>query len=295
MSTTQEENGVVSRPVTIASPSLVERLDPALGEATSGISILMTELVRRTLRGGVQKVDEELQGVVDEKVSATVARQIPVIEAAAHNVAESTARNVAAEEVETLERETREITARLSEQIVESEERANANARSYIATEIESTRAAVDHEISDVERRAMENARALFDQQVDALKQKSKSVVDALNENMGAVVERVNSLKDLLTAEAESREESISTLRSESGAASQDLRAKLHEHVSVLQKQLQEVAVQQAARLSDHVRKLEARLAELEKPRGIRALWLRLFGRKKKDVADTPGDNLFPV
>src|SRR4029453_1523915 len=70
--------------------SLVERLDPALGEATSGMGALLTQLVPRPLRGGGQRIDDELQSQVEEKVDATVAERIPLIESAAGQAAEVT-------------------------------------------------------------------------------------------------------------------------------------------------------------------------------------------------------------
>ncbi|MBW3600813.1 MAG: hypothetical protein KY475_26545, partial [Planctomycetes bacterium] len=57
--------------------SLVERLDPALGEASSGIGVLLSELVRRTLRGGVAKIEEEMHEFVEEKLELAVEERMP--------------------------------------------------------------------------------------------------------------------------------------------------------------------------------------------------------------------------
>src|SRR4051812_45118440 len=91
---------------------LVERMDPAIGEATTVMGAMMTELLRRTLRGGVLQIGEQLEGYVAEKVDTTIAERTPAIEQAAAEVAEHTARSaateVAKEEVQVLEVRTRE-------------------------------------------------------------------------------------------------------------------------------------------------------------------------------------------
>ena len=90
------------------SSSLVERIDPAIGEATSVMGAVMTEVLRRSLRGGVMKIGTELQEFVAEKVDATIAERKPALEAAVSAAAAESARGVAAtvagEEVRGLER-----------------------------------------------------------------------------------------------------------------------------------------------------------------------------------------------
>ena len=90
--------------------TLVEKLDPAIGQATSGIGALLSELIRRTLRTGVQRVDDELQGYVVDKVSGTLSEHVPIIEQNAKTTAEVTAKEAASDLVEagisSLERKT---------------------------------------------------------------------------------------------------------------------------------------------------------------------------------------------
>ena len=59
---------------------LVEQMDLAIGEATTVMGAMMTELLRRSLRGGVMKIGEELDGFVADKVEATLTEKQPVIE-----------------------------------------------------------------------------------------------------------------------------------------------------------------------------------------------------------------------
>src|SRR5579885_2083997 len=111
-----------------AALPLVERIDPAIGEASTVIGAMLTELVRRSLRGGVMKIGEEIHGFVAEKVDAAVAERRPHLERAAAEVAEvrarSTAAAVAGEQVQALERRTWEATRDLAHQIEETDKRA---------------------------------------------------------------------------------------------------------------------------------------------------------------------------
>src|SRR5438034_8013789 len=103
-------NGPVNEELTMKQPSpptlerdndhslsLVDRMDPAIGEASSVMGAVLTELLRRSLRGGVLKISDELQAFVCDKVEGTLAERTPVIEQQASEVAGNTARAVAAE------------------------------------------------------------------------------------------------------------------------------------------------------------------------------------------------------
>src|SRR5438270_3710756 len=91
---------------------LLERMDPAIGETTSVLGAIMTEFLRRTLRGGVLQIGKELHTFVDEKVDAAIVDRTPALERTAAEVAEHAARSaateVAHEEVQALESRTRD-------------------------------------------------------------------------------------------------------------------------------------------------------------------------------------------
>jgi len=57
--------------------SLTERLDPSIGEASTVMGAMITELLRRTLRGGVSRIGEGLDAYVNEKVDSTLAERTP--------------------------------------------------------------------------------------------------------------------------------------------------------------------------------------------------------------------------
>src|SRR6266478_8164274 len=100
---------------------LLERMDPAIGETTSVLGAIMTEFLRRTLRGGVLQIGKELHTFVDEKVDAAIVDHTPALERAAAEVAEHAARSaateVAHEEVRALESRTRDAHLELTNQI----------------------------------------------------------------------------------------------------------------------------------------------------------------------------------
>ena len=92
--------------------SLPDRMDSAIGEASSVMGSVMTELIRRSLRGGVLQIGEGLHGYACEQVDAVIVEKTPVLENLASEVADRTARyaatEVAKQETEALAREARE-------------------------------------------------------------------------------------------------------------------------------------------------------------------------------------------
>ena len=98
-------------PLDIAEP-LTGSMDQAIGEATTVLGAMVTELMRRSLRGGVLKIGEQLETYVGECVDHTITERRPVMEQMASAVAETTAYTTAAkvvgEEVYALEQRTTE-------------------------------------------------------------------------------------------------------------------------------------------------------------------------------------------
>jgi hypothetical protein len=233
--------------------SLVERLDPALGEASSGIGVLLSELVRRTLRGGVAKIEEEMHDFVAEHVTAAVENHMPVFQEAAGATAPAKARDVARPEVEAVERAACESAAHLAEQLSASQRQAEESARK-IEEDAKATAAQLATEIADTERRVEARARELMAEQVEDLRQKSKSTYLQVRENLDELGARAMSLEAKLANEQQVRDAAFRELR--------ELVSQLHTQNT----------------------QLENRLADLEKPRG---LWGKLFSRKKKSSPET--------
>jgi hypothetical protein len=221
------------------STSLAERLDPAIGEATSVLGAVVTELMRRSLRGGVMRIGDELNGYVGEQVDLVIANRTPVLEQLASTVADKTARlaatEVAAEETRALEQRTVETSRQLSVQI-----EATGEAARQSTAEAARTLAA---RIAEAEKQAHEKTLAAAQELTGKIDETGKRTLEAAEAR--------------LAAEARERAQQIETA----------------------EKRI-ETAVR--AELLQANEALSVRVAELEKPRGLRALFLRLFGRRNK-------------
>jgi hypothetical protein len=209
---------------------LLERLDPAIGEATSMVGAMLTELLRRTLRGGVVRIGDEMHGFVLDKVDTVIADRTPGLEQLAAEVAEHAARTaateVATEEVHALEHRTQ-------------------------ASITETARAA--------EHRTKESTAALT-VQIQECEQRGQA---ALQEQVQALIDRSREAGHRLKAKFAEQHNLIAGLGKQLESAGKDLARMLQEQQSVA-----------------------ARVAELEKPRGLRALWQRFFGRRKVKEAE---------
>src|SRR5271166_3376177 len=159
-------------PLDVSQP-LSEHMDDAIGEATSVMGTMLTEVIRRSLRGGVMKIGEVLSSFVTERVNTTISQKTPVIEQIAEQTAHLTAAKVASEEVHSLAERTGEATRALSAQIQETDQRAQQAASAVTQTlsgRIEETerrtRTATEElaqglvrQIEDVDRKAGETTR----------------------------------------------------------------------------------------------------------------------------------------
>jgi hypothetical protein len=297
---------------TSAGP-LVERLDPAIGELSSVMGAMMTELLRRTLRGSVRQIDEELQGKVAEKVDATIAHRLPEIEHTASEAAERVAREaateVAVEEVHALEQRAREVQRDLASQIeqtarsvevktaetarelngkielVERKTDLSITSKAHeLTTRIDETaRSAVEttqetarglaRQIEEAEKRAYEKATGEVTRQVEDLLQRSRKATGEMKDRLQALETTAGNLGKQLIDEASDR-------KAEQMAFRADLDGRVK---AVLHQQRELTAALHEARRRNA--RLEARVAELEKPHGLRALWAWLTGRFKKAPA----------
>lgn len=252
---------------------LVDRLDPAIGEATSGVGALLTELVRRTLRSGVQKIDEEMHDFVEEKIDLSVAERMPVIEDRAIKIAEETAQVTAYKECETLESKTRSEQERLASEIQAAEQRAQLAVQKHIA-ELEErakgTAATYREQIKALQQRTSELETALQSaiQQEQAKREKAEKYFEQL------LQQRVVTLDAKLSEESHNRHESVDALREEIRLA----HSGLNDHLYKLTEQIEN----HVSMLEEQNRQLQERVAELEKPKGLKALWQKMRSKKSE-------------
>ena len=252
------------------SLSLAESMDSSIGEATSVMGAMITELIRRSLRGGITQIGDQLTSYVGEKVDIAVKEKTPAIEQAAAEVAEHTARTaateVAVEEVQALEKRTQENTQQLATQIEETAKKAETltseatrdlNGKIVLAEKkAELTVATASREltgkIEETEKRVFESTKAAVTQQVEGLLQRSRKVTAAIKARLIELEGLAKGLDQKLREEQAGRAAEVSALKA-------DFR-----------------------RVTDANEALGARVAELEKPRGLKRFFLWLFGRRKR-------------
>jgi hypothetical protein len=226
-------------PLELARP-VADSMDQAIGEATTVMGAMVTELMRRSLRGGVMKIGEQLGDYVGERVDRTIAERRPAIEqaaaAAAEETAHLTAAKVAAEEVYALEQRTSEAARALTGRMEEGDQHALQMTRE--------TARELTGQIQEAEKRARATAQAHIGEQVQALQDKAKEGAKVLRSRLKAVVSAAADIRRQLAGEH-------AALRADVGRQVADLRRENEA--------------------------LRARVAELEKPRGLRRLWAWLF------------------
>jgi hypothetical protein len=275
------------------TPPLVERVDTSIGEASTMIGAMLTEFMRRTLRNGVIKIDEEMQNYVGEKVDATIADRTPLLEKTAAEVAEVTARAAAADlvngEVQGLEHRTETKARELASQIQESERRA------VQATADTAERLTGQLEIA--EKQAAEKAQELTDQVQELWTRSRRGVAHfkgRLKTLEAAVLQLDQSIKNdksELQSEHAAIHSEFESLNQRQTHQEQEGRARLDQVRAALLQSFTEGKSQlceEIRLLRQSNEALSARLNELERPRGIRALFGRVLGRSQATPSTEP-------
>jgi hypothetical protein len=269
MTTTETvtENGgaVVVEAANKDTLSLVERLDPAIGEATSVAGAVLSELLRRTLRGGVMRIGDDMHDFVSQKVDTVVAEKAPAIEQMAAEVAEHTARTAATEiataEVRALEERTRDGDRELAAQIEATARAADdktTQSAAALAAQIQQTE-------QTVQQQTTQTAVALAakiqeaDEHARAARAEAQRFAERAREGTAHFKSKLTELRStLLDLQTQLRQDMVRQL--------EESQARPHEELRNLAKSNEALA---------------ARVAELEKPRGLRALFAWLFRRRK--------------
>lgn len=260
----------LSRPTTNSSGNLTEQLDDAIGEASTGIGVMLSELVRRSLKGGVANIGDTLQGFAEARVLTAVEEQMPQVAETASSVAESTSSRMIQEQVtptverlsgavETFESKLQSESAKMNQQLTET----SAQTEKRLAE----TAAEADRRLNETSEHLgslKENAKAKWKKLVAELEAITHS-----NANLTKQISNLNT--QLLQAEEQAAEH-----RQQVGQLQDALQQMQSDSTSLVQ-QLQEQNLQ-----------LDNRLKELERPRGLKAMWQKV--RKGKPRTESPED-----
>jgi hypothetical protein len=320
----EHNHTVTETPPSEFSLPLADWLDPSIGEVSTSMGVLVTELIRRSLRTGVQSIGDGLRGMVIEKVDATVADRMPRIEQAARDVADRTARDraadVADEKVQDLRRRTEEEAQTQARRIQETEERAR-QATQDLSGRIEETANRVlettqetardlSGRIEETEKRVTEATNTLIKGELDQVLEKARATALSLRNSLHSLDRKVTHLEKQLALEKTARQ---AEQAKEADALGQRLTAvgervekeegERRQEAGLLREQLRRSHQEAQARWQGQVeelrqenQRLAARLAELEKPRGVRALFGKLFARGSKAPDPLPvGTNKVPA
>lgn len=277
--------------------SLLDRMDSSIGEVSAGIGSLLTELVRRSLRGGVSNIDHHLEEFAHEQVQTAVERQLPLVRTVANEVAGATSREIAQTAVARIAEETETKTQHMATSLQATDRRLTDVIASTEAQIRETTQAV--H--STVERLQEETRKSTtqLEEKLVATKQETdvhlQSFEAELRENAKRSWQKVNQQLDELRGQTAV----ISTLTerlTQADAARQQLeqllkhsQAEYRQAVGELHQQL-ETSVRKLETTTTQCQSLTARLDELERPRGFRAWLARLRGGSSKKLTPPPDE-----
>ncbi len=237
---------------TTPSP-LGDRLDEAIGETSSGIGALLSELLRRSLKTGVSDIGESLVEFAEEKVEAAVQEQMPGIAEAADKVAQSTSKRVVREAVDDLAAQSARQQQYLEAKIDAAESSVFDRARNHVEEVLTEV-----HESIDQTRNLAVQSNDTAQQKIEELRAKARQSWRKLKEEFSAV----DDAHQMLRREHENLRENIA-------------------QVCDRQRQQIEAAAKSCTELHLQIQRLEERLAFLEQPRGIKGLIAKFRGGGK--------------
>lgn len=264
--------------------SLVERLDAPIGETSTGIGMLMAELIRRSLKSGVSDLDSTLREFAEQQVDDAVECQMPRLVETAEQIAAQTSERLADAAVQTMTKRTAESELKLNQAIETSASQLTevfTSTKKELESKVDLTQESLTREIdatkSEYQKQTEQFSQALSEselkreaasQQIEEMQQKSrdswKKLSKELNSYRTSISQHNSSLQRL--------QEESSQLKDES--------SQLKRALQQTSSQLQETAthLQEAMAVN---RDLRERLEVLEAPKGIKKFLGKIFGKKK--------------
>jgi hypothetical protein len=281
--------------------TLADRLDPAIGEASTGIGLMVAELVRRSLRGGVANIDGHLQQFAEERVEAAISEKMPEVVEAADQIAASTSQKIADAAVLAITTKTEAAVRDVAQQaqaaeqklataITEAETRAVTQSRTVLDETVGRLKAETHESVVRVQAEAREVEARLAAELTAARGQTDDTVkrLEEIHEKGKESWKRVQQELLSLGEKGKSLEQTFSEgqtllrrMESDASRAQALWRQQLEATRSELQEQVRVLISENGV--------LRARLDEIERPKGIKAFFQR-FRKKKSDATATgPG------
>lgn len=289
------------------SSQLVDRMDSAIGDASTSIGMIMSELVRRSLRGGVSELGVSLHSFAREQVHEAVVEKMPQIEKTVETLAESTSSRIVdgavlrfGEELKSVESRTTEQTEIIAARFKADSEAALQTVHKVLDESRETTeRTAVD--LKELQDRAKESWRKVQTELQSAnerrvrLEEQLRETEQRLTNSQSQIAELQQLIEKAAQTQKQTNQhlqetrshltETAHSLQQSQGklTATQQELATTQQELTATQRSLKElglVSTKQSQSLEALCLSLEKRLAELERPRGIRALFSRFSGRK---------------
>lgn len=172
----QTANTPAQRPSVLSlhgqSSHAMEHMDSAIGEATSVMGAMVTEVIRRSLRGGVLQITQELNTFVAGEVDSAVKEWKPALEQLASEVAQGKATLAAGEAA-------RKQTAHLTEQI-------------------EQTTSELTDQIDQAEQRAYDQAINEMNDQVALMRARSRKAASHVKQRILALETATQDMREML-------------------------------------------------------------------------------------------------
>ena len=298
------------------SQPLVDRMDSAIGEASTSIGMIMSELVRRSLRGGVGEIGSSIHMYARDQVDEAVGEAMPRIESAVEKIAESTSTRITdvavnriGEELKIVESRTTEQTQVIAARIKADSEAAFETVHRVIGESRENTEKTAQ-ELRDLQSRAKDSwkkvqlelthvneARARLERQLQDTEerlarsnQQLTETIQRLDEARREHSETRQHMESTAAQLAETRQalirsqQELGQTRTDLVEATQGLSETQHTLLA-----LKRTTQQNAASFESLCSSMAKRLEELERPKGIRALFSRFKGGKKG--ADSTDDS----
>lgn len=305
------------------SPQLVERMDSAIGEASTSIGMIMSELVRRSLRGGVGEIGASIHDYARDRVCIAVTEAVsdamPRIEQTVELIAETTSTRITdvavnriGEELKSVETRTAEKTEVFAARIKADTDTALENVHRVIGESRESSEK-TSQELRDLQVRAKDSwkkvqlelqnvndARARLEQRLQEAEGRLTVSQQQLNET-DQRLDQATQENSLTREQLTNTSRQVTETRNAFGRSQQEL-LKTQQELMQTQQQLDETqsglnatqnnlselrraTSERALMLESFCGSLAKRLEDLERPKGIRALFSRFTGNAKKPTA----------